>query len=212
MISSEADRKAWQPYVEAVTSLCSMGETAEYYVMNPERKYSNRSKLRSMFQKDDVENAEDMKESMEWSISTGIRTEFEQLRNELWNLSEEDRVKRIERCTELTEQHKLRVVNSYLRRLPPGGVGAYDFTWGIFKALAGKKIGYLQEDEAWEYISRIIPLIKQNYSDWYEYTIGFAVGYNYLLSGLSSDYVSSHRQHIMRMFTVPNSPFRQVKI
>ncbi|MNJ56323.1 hypothetical protein D3C77_518620 [compost metagenome] len=63
----------------------------------------------------------------------------------------------------------------------------------------------------WSYIGRIIPMIKENFSEWETYIASYAVGQSYLLQESPSSFVSKNRQYIMQMMSFRQSPMLQFK-
>lgn len=198
-IHTQEERKAWMPYVHAVLSLCSIGREVGYFVMNPKMQYLMWNRMRRFLRQDDIQNKEQLITNIEWYLETGRRHEFYIDSCHLSILSAAERSRYIHLLTDEQRKRQLTVVNRHLWSLSPGGIGAYDYSWTMLKCLAGKQVGYLSEDEMWAYIGRIIPMIKENFSEWETYITSYAVGQNYLLHEYPFSFVSKNRKYIMQM-------------
>ncbi|WP_199925398.1 DUF1266 domain-containing protein [Paenibacillus bouchesdurhonensis] len=210
-INTQEERKAWMPYVHAVLSLCSIGQEVGYFMMNPKMQYEMWNRMRSFLKQHELHDKEQLIADIEWYLETGRRDEFFRDSCLLSMLSAAERSRYIQLLTNEQRRRQLTVVSRYLWSLPPGGIAAYDFSWIMLKCFAGKQVGYLSEDEMWSYIGRIIPMIKENFSEWETYIASYAVGQSYLLQESPSSFVSKNRQYIMQMMSFRQSPMLQFK-
>ncbi|WP_179135892.1 DUF1266 domain-containing protein [Paenibacillus sp. 32352] len=207
---AEQIKLASLPYVEALTAMCIVGRDGDYHVQNPEWIYSKRSFMRNMFAHWGVGSSDELKQNIEWSLATGQRKEFDDMTLLLSSLSEQDRMRYLEsQKGDTAQSFKMSIVNSYLGRMPAGGIAANDYTWAVFKCCAGHKMDYLTEDEKWTYIGDIIQLVKSQYSNWKDYLISFTVGGAFNSTLQSSDYISENRAIITKLLVSDYSPLRQ---
>lgn len=210
-IDTQEEREAWMPYVHAVLSLCSIGQEVGYFVMNPKMQYQMWSRMRSFLKQHEIHDKEQLKTDIEWYLETGRRDEFFRDSCHLSMLSAAERNRYIQLLTNEQRKRQLTVVNRYLWSLTPGGIAAYDYSWTMLKCIAGKKVGYLSEDEMWGYIGQIIPMIKENFSEWEAYITSYAVGQSYLMREYPFSFVSKNRKYIMQMMNSPQNPMLQFK-
>ncbi|MNN43764.1 hypothetical protein D3C81_1580180 [compost metagenome] len=194
-------------------SLIPSGDSADYYVNKVDALYKgSKRKLYNILARYDISNAQELKKCIDWNISVGKRNEFSRFDRELSLLMEADRIRRIESEENPEEQYRLNVANDYLRRMPHGGIGAYDYSFTAFYCLIGRQLGWLTKDETWSYIEKLVLLAKQNYSDWHEYCIGFVVGLEYCSQNTNFNYVKEGKNRIMRLLNFLDSPMVQIKL
>ncbi|WP_339324383.1 DUF1266 domain-containing protein [Paenibacillus sp. FSL W8-0194] len=203
---------ALQPYVDAMTALCIEGRYADYHVQNPNRVFSKTTDTRNTLKLWNIENADGLKEALEWFLAEGMRKELADLGGTLSVLKDEKRAGYIEETQDPVLRHKLSVANQYLGRLPAGGIAAYDCSWGVFISCAARKMVYLTEQERWDYVARFVALAKENYSDWNDYMAGFAAGAAYAFGQKRSSYISDNQAVFAKLLRSRFSPFRKVQL
>lgn len=203
---------ALQPYVDAMTALCIEGRYADYHVQNPRRVFSKTSHTRNTLKLWNIENAEGLKEALEWFVSGGMRKEFAELSVTLSVLKAEQRARYIEQTSDPVRRHKLSVADQYLGRLPAGGIAAYDCSWGVFICCAARQRVYLTEQEKWDYIGRFVGLAKENYSEWKDYMAGFAAGAAYSFGQKRGSYISDNQAVFAKLLRSRYSPFRKAAL
>ncbi|WP_019637856.1 DUF1266 domain-containing protein [Paenibacillus fonticola] len=211
--TTEERRKFLKPYVDAMLAALPIGEAAEYYMMNPERCTSGTNKaLWSRLSIYNIKDGNTLKAFTEWNLSDGMRQEFEEIQEALLYLPEIERAQYVEAAGEPEAIHKRKVVHYYLRRLPPGGIGAYDFTIALCNCLIGRNLRLITEEETSEYAERLVYRTKESYRSWYDYTMGFAIGLEFWSYPMPSNYISNERNRLMRMLTLKNSPMLKVPL
>ncbi|WP_055106992.1 DUF1266 domain-containing protein [Paenibacillus ihumii] len=210
-IDSPEERKAWLPYVHAVISLCSIGREVGYFVMNPKMQYKMWGRMRGFLKQQEIDNKELLAANIEWFLETGRREEFYRDSCYLSALSSTERSRYIDSQEDEQRKRQLMVVNRYLRGLFTGGIGAYDYSWTMLNCFAGREVGYLSDSEMWAYISRLIYLIKADFSDWDTYIASYAAGHQYLMQDQPYSFVSKNRKMIMQMMSSPLNPMLHFK-
>ncbi|RRJ63907.1 DUF1266 domain-containing protein [Paenibacillus oralis] len=189
-----------------------VGGAADYYINNPEKTYRGERYLKGTLAQHGVENPEQLKMSLEWQFSKGIRAEFSRMYRELCLLPEAERARRIEAEASPYVQHKLAVTDHYLRRMPSGGVGAYDFAVNALKCVSGERLGWLTADEARTCVHQCVSLTREHYSNWHDYCIGFAVGLEFVsIDPNSSNYVIEGIRRLRRLLNFKDSPLVKEK-
>lgn len=129
--------------------------------------------LKKELKKWDIEDAADLRNTINWLITQGRREEFDQLRNELTPLSEKTRNKYIK---DHPNYGKLYLANYGLKILPHSGIAAYDTAWSIYLCRVGKALGLLSKHEASEFMFKAAKLAQQSYDDWNEFFNAFHLG------------------------------------
>ncbi|MNJ36893.1 hypothetical protein D3C77_316980 [compost metagenome] len=206
-------REVLQLYVDAAVAFIPMDLYAEYYIMNPEMLVDvSRQTMWEILNTFHIRNEDELRKDIAWTIAVGRRLEFARTCQQLSILSEAERNKFIEEAETAQDKHKRAVANYYLRRMPPGGIGAYDFSYAVFKCLGGRQLKCLSEDEMWGYIGSLANLMRNSYSNWYDYTMGFAVGFEYFSPEMSQTYLSADRQRLMRLLNLRKSPLLQIRL
>ena len=203
--SKQKDR--WKYNVYAMLTLFPSGSSADFFIYNPENIGSGKRYMKKALANQGVENAEQLRMRLEWQISQGIRSVFAQMYQELCLLSADQRVRRIEAEEDPNVRHELSVVNYYLRRMPPDGVGAYDYSSIVFCCLAGEKLGWLTAEEAQMYAKQGVSLTREHFSNWHDYCFSFAVGLQFINADPeNSDYVKDGAERIRRLLNFRKSP------
>ncbi|WP_019637228.1 DUF1266 domain-containing protein [Paenibacillus fonticola] len=212
-LSNPNERKAWMPYINAVISLCSIGKDVGYFIVNPTRQYNNRSKVRPMLSSYGIYDKETLLKQVDWLIATGRRHEFEQDARRFSVLTEAQRNQYMESIEDEERILKMAVVNKYFRRLPSGGIGAYDFSWAMYLCMIGRQVGYLRGDETWDYAAKIIALIKANFSNWQQYTMSYiaAMKYHPYEEG-GRRFLQDNKKYIMQMMSFRENPMLHIEL
>lgn len=206
-------QELWKPYVDAMLAILSVGESAEYYMMNSEMfTNTNRKTSREMLSRYKVQDGDSLRKFTEWMLSIGMRQEYKEIHEELGLLPEAKRQKYVQAAGSPEELYKRNVVNYYLRRVPSGGIGAYDFTITLYNCFAGYNLRFITEEETWEYAERLVWRAKENYHNWYDYTLGFAIGLEYWSLPHTSNFVSNERNRLIRLLTLKQSPLQKTPL
>ncbi|WP_088833227.1 DUF1266 domain-containing protein [Paenibacillus tyrfis] len=211
-MTDTAAQKAMNDYVEAMTSLCIVGKFGDYFLHNPEMIFERRSILRGLFRFWNIENAEDLKQNIEWTIAEGARKEFAELYSRLSSVSEAERASIGHNTDDPTRKHRLSVVTQYLWRMPTAGIAAHDYSMAVYRACAGRKLGYLTEQEKWAYIEKVIPMVKEDFSSWKDYLYSFHVGAVFTSHLLNGDYVSENSVLLTKLLFSRNDSFRRATL
>jgi hypothetical protein len=162
----------------------------------------------------DVHDSESLKQVLDWLLDKGRRYEFNQIRNYLHSIPEDDRHTYIESLpNETEEKYKTTLTNYYFRRLPAEGIAAFDYAFCILLSDHGKKLGYLNKEESWDYKVKAAGLAQKSYSSWFEYTNGFHVGVLFMGNDQASadSYVKEQQPITIKLIASRHSPFQQVK-
>ncbi len=89
-----------------------------------------------------------------------------------------------------------------------GDLAAWDFARMINVARQGYTAGYINEKEAWEYISFAARILQASFSSWHELSDNYALGWRFWQNGAPLD------SHYIRTFnwlkTDPASPWMQI--
>lgn len=203
--SKQKDR--WKYSVYAMLTLFPSGSSADFFIYNPETIGTGKRYLKRSLANQGVENPEDLKMRLEWQISQGVRSNFAEMYQELCLLPADKRARRIEAEEDPDVRQKLTVVNYYLWRMPPDGVGAYDYSSIVFKCLAGEKLGWLTAEEAQMYAKQSVSLAQEHFSNWHDYCFSFTVGLQFISPNLEEyDYVKSGAERIRRLLSFKRSP------
>ncbi|GAB1530971.1 hypothetical protein YSY22_23930 [Brevibacillus formosus] len=72
------------------------------------------------------------------------------------------------------------------------------------------KLGYLQKDQAIEYMLSAARLAQQAYSGWSEYIAGFVAGIDFLIQDTSFQTAKENRSFYTKLLASRHSPMRQV--
>ncbi|WP_054975373.1 DUF1266 domain-containing protein [Paenibacillus sp. A3] len=211
-MTDTAARKALNDYVEAMTSLCIVGKFGEYFLHNPEMLFERRSGLRGMFKFWDIADAQGLKQNLEWTITAGARKEFAELYNRLSSVSEAERASIGQNTDDPARKHMLSVVRQYLWRVPTAGIAAHDYSMAVFRACAGRKLGYLTEQEKWAYIGVVIPMVKGDFSSWKDYIYSFHIGAVFRSHLLNADYISENSILLTKLLFTRNDSFRRATL
>ncbi|MGZ7442897.1 DUF1266 domain-containing protein [Paenibacillus sp. TH7-28] len=204
--------ESWKADAYTMLAVIPVGAAADYYINNPEKTYRGELYLKRTLAPHGVENPEQLKMSLEWQASKGIRDEFKRMYRELCLLPKTERARRIEAEASPYVQHKLAVADYYLRRMPSGGVGSYDFAVNVLKCVAGERLGWLTADEARMYVQESVSLTREHYSNWHDYCIGFAVGLEFVsIDPDPSNYVIEGMRRLRRLLNFKNSPLVKEK-
>jgi len=214
MNASELDAKAvMQSWAYALTSMCIVGRDGDYFVQNPEFMFNNRTYLRNMFSFWNIENADALKQDIEWLLAEGIRKEYGEMSLILSTVADSERLRYIQsESADAKRKHQLSVVNQYLWRLPAGGVAAHDYSWAVFKCCAGVRLGYLKEEEKWDYVGRIVPMVKDAFSNWKDYLFGFSAGSAFNSMHLNANFVSESKVQYAKLLVSRHSPLQKVSL
>ncbi|KOP65324.1 hypothetical protein AMS62_08730 [Bacillus sp. FJAT-18019] len=186
---------------------------ADYLITNPKSIYKGRKgRLRAILAKHGVRSREELKAYLEAVISGEDRTHFEQLYSQFVLLTEANRSARIETESDPQLKYKMKVVQKYIMRIPMGGVRALDYSYALFYCFIGARLRWLNRKEKWLYTGKLVSLAKSNYSDWYEYCMGFVVGLEFHSQDLAEDYVHAKTYRIMRLLNSADSPMVKLKL
>ncbi|MDU7475284.1 MAG: DUF1266 domain-containing protein [Paenibacillus macerans] len=201
-------KKEWKSTANTMLSIVSVGGVADYYINNPEKRYAGKLFIKRTLAQYGVENSDQLKESLEWRLSKGIRYEFEQIYRGLCLQAETERIRKIEAETNPHVKHRLAVANYYLRRMPSGGVGAYDFAIVAMHSLGGVGVGWLTDAEAGAYVEKAVRLTREHYSNWHDYCFGFTVGLEFFNSAdpSSFSYVEDGMRRLRRLLNFKDQP------
>ncbi|MDO3676369.1 DUF1266 domain-containing protein [Paenibacillus ehimensis] len=211
-MTDTAARKIMNDYVEAMTSLCIVGKFGEYFLRNPEMIFERRSALRGLFKFWNIANTQELKQNVEWTIAIGARKEFGELYNWLSSVSEAERASIGQTTADPARKHQLSVVRQYVWRMPTAGIAAYDYSMAVFRACAGQKLGYITEQEKWAYIEEVIPLVKDDFSNWKDYLYSFNVGAVFTSRLLNADYISENGVLLTKLLFSRNDSFRRASL
>lgn len=204
--------EGWKADAYTMLAVIPIGAAADYYINNPKKTYRGELYLKSTLAQHGVENPEQLKMSLEWQSSKGIRDEFNRMYRELCLLPKTERNRRIEAEASPYVRHKLTVADYYLRRMPSGGVGSYDFAVNVLKCMAGERLGWLTADEARTCVQEGVSLTREHYSNWHDYCIGFAVGLDFVsIDPHSSNYVIEGMRRLRRLLNFKDSPLVKEK-
>lgn len=171
-------KKQLKSYYRCISSLCVGNDFHATYLLEYEFSFINntimgRKFLKKELKKWDIENATDLKNTIDWLITEGRREEYNQLRNELTPLSEKTRKQYIEGHPNYV---KLYLANFGLKFLPHSGIAAYDAAWSIYLCRVGKALGLLSRREASEFMLRAAKLLQQSYESWNDFFNAFHLG------------------------------------
>ncbi|MEO3944226.1 DUF1266 domain-containing protein [Gorillibacterium sp. CAU 1737] len=170
----------WEPFAHAMLAFFPKGPDADYFITNPKSIFRNRYGTLSLLDRmAGIDSASGLSQDLEWRISTGIRHEFSKIYRELEWLPEAERMQRIEAITHNPLREKYTVANHYLRRMPSGGIAAFDATYSVFYSMAGERLDWLTADETWTLIGRSVHLAQSHYTNWYDYCTGFVAGLDF---------------------------------
>ncbi|GIO31554.1 DUF1266 domain-containing protein [Paenibacillus sp. USDA918EY] len=212
MPMSFEEREKLQKYVDAMVSLVFAGDKANYYIMNPESAYSEtKQKLASILNEFNIRDAAELKERIEWLIADGKRLDYKFIYYKLIQMTEEGRIQKIKSVSDRKEQRDLTIVNRYLRRLPAGGITAFDCSFAVHFCCIGHKLRWLSKDEHWNYVNKLVRLAQESYADWDEYCTGFIAGLE-LYSGDQSLNMKERKNRLMQLLNFSDSPMVKRKL
>ncbi|MFG0215512.1 DUF1266 domain-containing protein [Brevibacillus porteri] len=203
------NQKGHRLFLRALSSVCFSKSGAYYYALYHEN-LSRRTCLFLLKEKQ-ITDKTALIDTIKWLISEGKREEFNRLRHFLFTFSESERTAYIQA---LPEDHQsksqLILVDYYSRCLPSEGIAAHDYAWCILLSRAGLKLGYLQKDQAIEYMLSAARLAQQAYSGWSEYIAGFVAGIDFLIPDTSFQTAKENRGFYTKLLASRHSPMRQV--
>lgn len=202
-----------QNWANALTSMCIVGRDGDYYVQNPELMFDNRRYLRRLFTYWEIETGDALKQEIERLLSEGIRKEYEEMSLTMSTIADSDRLRYIQsESADAKRKYRLSIVNQYLWRLPDGGVAAHDYSWAIFKCCAGVKLDYIKEEEKWDCVGRIVPMVKDSFSSWKDYLYSFSVGAAFSSLQLNANFVSESKAQYAKLLVSQHSPLHKVNL
>ncbi|KEQ27459.1 DUF1266 domain-containing protein [Paenibacillus tyrfis] len=211
-MTDTAAQKALNDYVEAMTSLCIVGKFGDYFLHNPEMIFERRSVIRGLFNFWSITDTQGLKQNLEWTIAEGARKEFAELYSRLTSVSEAERASIGHNTDDPTHKHRLSVVRQYLWRMPTVGIAAHDYSMAVYRACAGRKLGYLTEQEKWAYIEEVIPMVKKDFSSWKDYLYSFHVGAVFTSHLLNADYINENSVLLTKLLFSRNDSFRRASL
>ena len=202
-------------YIRSLSAVCLKGHLAYYFTLN---KYGGiresifaRKMLSNRLRKDwQIENEQVLKSKLSWLLNEGRRQEFNETRYHLLALSELDRNDYLKTLPQKSKDtSKIRIVNTFMRTLPTGGIAAFDFAQYIYLCRVGNTLRYLTNQEAQKRMINVARLIQQSYSGWNEYVTAYAAGSQFAAADTSS-YVRNNNAFIIKLFAAEDSPLRKV--
>ncbi|MBW7477555.1 DUF1266 domain-containing protein [Paenibacillus oenotherae] len=199
-----------RPYVNPLTQLCYVGaDHCQYDLLNSVTNADRQ--IYEMLSRWAIRDTTALIQKMKWLMGTGTRQEFESAHNILTGMMGSERRGYIETSSESDrERHRLTVVHYYMRRMPPGGIKAYDYSWIVFLSCAGHKLGFITESEMWYYISDTVDLIQGSYISWKDYIIGYSIGAVYNAADLSWNCISDHKALLARLLNSSANPLNSI--
>lgn len=127
----------------------------------------------------DVSNTEEAVQTLEWLLTEGHRTRYDQLLIALkaGQSFSEDEVGKSQECYETAQEvimKKLSFTTSDFDQIDT--IAAWDFDRAVNIARWSYILGYLTEEQAWGYIERAADAASQLFESWKDYFISFAFG------------------------------------
>lgn len=212
-------KKSLHTYFRCLSSACIESNTLPFYFTNHEftmirdRWLGKRFFKKVLYKCGNIENAQDLKQQINWFLNEGVHQEFEEYRNRLSVLSETARTHYIESSKEDPDYGKLYQANSGLHTLPPAGVLAHDLAWSIYLCRIGRRLGYLTKEEAWDLMIHAAKLAQQSYSGWSDYLNAFLIGRQFYASDInfSSSRSSNTVSYITSLLYSRKSPLLKLE-
>lgn len=158
-----------------------------------------------------IHNKEELLSALEWIREGGHRVAFEQMRTFMNALSEADQWKCIHSLNpETGRYHEYLVVKTYMYKLPPAGIAAWD--WGRYANLCRKSayVGFITEVEAEQFILEAALEAQSAYSSWKEYAVAFLAGRLYWLEQTAEPLVQRQINYVRNLFVQSNSIYNKV--
>ncbi|GLY10829.1 DUF1266 domain-containing protein [Pseudobacillus badius] len=207
-------RRRKERYLYALTSVCFSGKSAYYFAVNQQFKMSM-SKMRGVLEQWEIHEEEQLKPVLDNLLKSGSREEFTQLQNYLSIIPEESRREAIEAMPDEKEESRKRAdfTNRYLRRVSPRNIAALDYAYCILLSRYGMKLGYMEPDEAEEYMIKAARLAQASYSSWVEYATAYIIGVQFVdcvLPQKSPPYLSIQKPTIRKLFASRHSPLQKI--
>lgn len=195
-------------YMQALSSVCFSGVTAYYSAMNG---VMRRDEQRRILEQWGIQDAETMKEQLDWLLEEGRRARYNKIRNYLTAISESERPKYLASLPENSElTFQTHVVNHYLRRLPEAGIAAVDYAWCAYLCQGGHRIGHLKYDEFKQYMLQLALQAQRSYTGWDGYIFAFAAGVEFVDHQAASDYISRSKELFNKLLYSRYSPMRRI--
>lgn len=156
-----------------------------------------RSMLRQWW---DVRDRPSLLDQLQRLANEGHRTTFQQAFTQVANLTEAD-IARV-------PNPAARFVWENRHNFKNGDLVAWDFARLINVARQGYTAGYINEQEAWQYIAPAARILQSSYSSWHELSDNYMLGWRFWQNGAPLD------AHYIRTFnwlkTDPASPWAQI--
>lgn len=200
-------------YLYALTAVCFSGKFAYYYAINQRYGFKKRE-MRKTLEQWEVSDHESMKQVLDWLIDAGRKEEFSQLQNQLNIFSEDNRQPGIHSLPDDGELKKQAAfTNKYFRRVSPQNIAAFDYAFCIVLSRFGWKVGYLDSEEAYDYMLKAARLAQSSYSSWLEYITAYTIGVQFVDSAQlkNPQYIRVQEPAIIKLLSSRHSPFQKVK-
>ncbi|WP_157843263.1 DUF1266 domain-containing protein [Bacillus sp. FJAT-42315] len=216
--SKDKHRKQFELYLQLLSLPFGINPLITYYFVDykftfiRDRLIGNRQLIKTMKDHQNINDATELKNTINWLLETNNHQQFNQIRYQLSALSEKARNQYIQSWHKDSSRYaELLIVNQGLHAIPSSGISA--FYWGsvIYLCRVGRRVGYLTKKEAQDYMIKAVQLLQQSYLGWNEYMNALILGSYFYNSDAEFKYNQYNFPYIAMLFAHPKTPLPKIK-
>ena len=159
----------------------------------------------------EIRNRDDLLNMLKWIEDGGHRKRFDDLAWHLANLSPAQ-IDDARTATGVDSEgrNKIDVVLKYYRQLGAKSITAWDYDRYILLCGWGYLVGYLSEDEAWQYIMPAARLLQKTFSSWEELSRNYLIGREFWSLQHTTRRYRLMQECYQALLSDPTSPWRTI--
>lgn len=185
---------------------------------NPRSEKKARKRLKKEWQ---IEDAEDLAESLEWLMESGHRQEFHQQIGQIqhWTQEETDAyLNEVEAGKygldtpeeQEEERHRIAMAQQNIHGVRGTSFMAWDYLRAIDLCREGHLAGYLEAEEAWNQIISFAQVLQSRYESWEEMGRSFLIGHEYWSVVQHRELGPAYQRALALLLNNPDSAWNRV--
>ncbi|MFD2657036.1 DUF1266 domain-containing protein [Gracilibacillus thailandensis] len=192
-----------------VNTIISFRYRREHFTYFSHSFYStSKRQLKSELEMRNISNGKKLKEQLDWLWDTGVRYEFQRILNTIKMTPPEDREEQMRIMPKDGEHYPLyQLLIKQMYRIPKGGIVAIDMTEYLLLITAGKRLGYLSEQEADQLAIQAVKLLQQGYQNWIEFIYGYSLGQQIQAINYDTKFIEQNYKYFQHWLYSKKSPF-----